>query len=90
MLWSKTWEKSRMKSRARARLVWIALLAMAALMAACGSNSTPKIKNASLEVGDKAPDFRLEDHTGAFVRLSDFQDKKNVVLAFYPLAWTPV
>jgi peroxiredoxin len=54
------------------------------------SGSTPRIRNAEVRVGDKAPDFRLADHTGGYVRLSDFQGEKNVVVAFYPLAWTPV
>jgi cytochrome oxidase Cu insertion factor (SCO1/SenC/PrrC family) len=49
-----------------------------------------EVRNAKLQVGDKAPDFRLPDHTGGYVRLSDFQGEKNVVIAFYPLAWTPV
>jgi hypothetical protein len=49
-----------------------------------------EVRNAELQVGDKAPDFRLPDHTGGYVRLSDFQGEKNVVIAFYPLAWTPV
>jgi cytochrome oxidase Cu insertion factor (SCO1/SenC/PrrC family) len=49
-----------------------------------------EVRNAKLQVGDKAPDFRLPDNTGGYVRLSDFQGKKNVVIAFYPLAWTPV
>jgi hypothetical protein len=48
------------------------------------------VRNAKLQIGDKAPDFRLPDHTGGYVRLSDFQGEKNVVIAFYPLAWTPV
>ncbi len=44
------------------------------------------------EVGDMAPDFELKSHLvkDKKVRLSDFRGKKNVVLAFYPLAWTPV
>jgi mycoredoxin-dependent peroxiredoxin len=44
------------------------------------------------EVGDMAPDFELKSHLGQgkTVKLSDFRGKKNVVLAFYPLAWTPV
>lgn len=44
------------------------------------------------EVGDLAPDFVLPSHLqkDKKVRLSDFRGKKNVVLAFYPLAWTPV
>ncbi len=44
------------------------------------------------EVGDIAPDFELPSHLekGKKVKLSDFRGKQNVVLAFYPLAWTPV
>jgi peroxiredoxin len=43
----------------------------------------------ALAVGKRAPDFTLKSHTGASVKLSDFRGK-NVVLAFFPLAWTPV
>ena len=45
-----------------------------------------------LQVGDNAPDFELPSHLekGKKVRLSDFRDKQNVVIAFYPLDWTPV
>jgi cytochrome oxidase Cu insertion factor (SCO1/SenC/PrrC family) len=42
----------------------------------------------SLKVGDLAPDFTLPDQNGKPVRLSDFRGKKNVVLAFYVLAFT--
>lgn len=49
-----------------------------------------QIRNAQLQVGDEAPDFRLPDHTGGYVQLSDYRGAKNVVIAFYPLAWTPV
>jgi cytochrome oxidase Cu insertion factor (SCO1/SenC/PrrC family) len=41
-----------------------------------------------LKVGDPAPDFALTDTEGQTVRLSDFRGKKNVVLAFYVLAFT--
>ncbi len=51
---------------------------------------TPSISNAQVEVGDTAPDFRLPDSTGGYVQLSDYRGKQNVVLAFYPAAWTPV
>ena len=44
----------------------------------------------SLEVGDKAPEFELDSHQGRKVSLSSFVGKKHVVLAFHPLAWTPV
>jgi peroxiredoxin len=41
-----------------------------------------------LKVGDKAPDFTLPDQNGHPVHLADFQGKKNVILAFYVLAFT--
>jgi len=44
----------------------------------------------ALNPGDEAPDFELRSHRGGTVRLSDFRGTKNVVLAFHPLAFTPV
>jgi cytochrome oxidase Cu insertion factor (SCO1/SenC/PrrC family) len=41
-----------------------------------------------VKVGDMAPDFTLNDHNNQPVKLSDFKGKKNVVLAFYVLAFT--
>jgi len=43
---------------------------------------------AALKVGDKAPDFTLLDTNWKPVKLSDFLGKKNLVLAFYVLAFT--
>jgi len=37
-----------------------------------------------------APDFTLESHHGTSITLSQFRGVKNVVIAFHPLAWTPV
>jgi len=44
----------------------------------------------AVEVGQQAPDFELKDQHGTPVRLSDFRGKKNVVLVFYPLAFSGV
>lgn len=44
----------------------------------------------ALQPGEQAPDFELRSHTGSTVKLSDFRGRKNVVLAFHPLAFTPV
>lgn len=43
-----------------------------------------------LKTGDNAPDFELLSHRGGTIRLSDFRGRKNVLLAFHPLAFTPV
>jgi peroxiredoxin len=43
-----------------------------------------------LKAGDTAPDFTLPSHTGSKVTLSQYRGQKYVVLAFYPLDWTPV
>ncbi len=52
----------------------------------------------ALKVGDEAPDFEMPS-TGETagkgqerktIRLSDYRGKKNVVLAFFPAAFTPV
>ncbi len=41
-----------------------------------------------LPVGETAPDFALPDANGRTVRLSDYRGRP-VVLAFYPLDWSP-
>lgn len=48
----------------------------------------PVAPKTHLKVGDAAPDFALRDTNGKEVKLSDFKGKKNVVLAFYVLAFT--
>jgi len=44
----------------------------------------------AVEVGQEAPDFELNDQHGQPVRLSSFRGAKNVVLVFYPLAFSGV
>ncbi len=41
-----------------------------------------------VDVGQPAPDFTLKDGDGNEVALSSFRGQKNVVLAFYVLAFT--
>jgi peroxiredoxin len=40
-------------------------------------------------VGDTAPDFTLPTNQQSAMTLSSFRGKKNVILAFYILAFTP-
>lgn len=47
-----------------------------------------KIAHTTLKVGDVAPDFTLLDNKWNPVHLADYRGKKNVVLAFYVLAFT--
>jgi peroxiredoxin len=42
-----------------------------------------------ISLGNKAPDFTLNDQNNKAVSLSKFVDKR-VILSFRPLAWTPV
>jgi mycoredoxin-dependent peroxiredoxin len=44
----------------------------------------------ALKTGDPAPDFTLPSTVGDKVTLSDYRGKKNVLLLFYPLDFSPV
>jgi|ERR1700722_1042749 peroxiredoxin len=44
----------------------------------------------SISVGQKAPDFTLQNQDKKEVKLSDYAGKKNVVLMWYPLDFSPV
>ena len=68
-----------MQTRLRVFVVASMLLMLAGALAA---------PNAPLKVGDRAPNFTLPDQNGNKVSLSQFLGKKNVVLAFYVLAFT--
>ena len=41
-------------------------------------------------VGDQAPGFTLSNQFGESVSLSDFHGKKNVIVMFYPFAFTGI
>src|SRR2546421_12347012 len=49
--------------------------------------TTMQLQN-SPQVGDVAPDFTAASTTGADVSLSSFRGNRNVLLAFFPLAFT--
>ena len=44
----------------------------------------------AVEVGSKAPDFTLNDYNKQAVTLSSFQGEKNVLLVFYPFAFSGI
>jgi peroxiredoxin len=44
----------------------------------------------TISVGQPAPDFTLKDQNMKEVKLADYRGKKNVVIVFYPLDWSPV
>ena len=44
----------------------------------------------TLKVGDPAPDFQLKGTGKTEFKLSDYRGKKNLVLAFFPAAFSPV
>ena len=48
------------------------------------------VETVALEVGQSAPDFKLKGPGGQPVSLSEYRGRNNVVLVFYPLAFSPV
>ncbi|HEV8652006.1 MAG TPA: peroxiredoxin [Actinomycetes bacterium] len=43
-----------------------------------------------IEIGQEAPDFALKDQNGAVQRLAELRGAKNVVVVFYPLAFSGI
>ena len=69
-------------------LIFAAPLAGALAFAAPRAQQDVKVSHTSLKAGDVAPDFTLLDNHWKQIHLGDYRDKKNVVLAFYVLAFT--
>lgn len=66
-----------------------ALLALAASALPLLAQNAPQ--HTPLKVGDTAPDFTISarmNTSGKEIKLSDFRGKKNVILAFFPAAFT--
>jgi peroxiredoxin len=66
----------------------VAAALMVGMVAAVGAQQNVKVSHTTLKPGDTAPDFTLLDNHWKQVHLSDYRGKKNVVLAFYVLAFT--
>ena len=47
------------------------------------------VEVAAVQVGDRAPDFRLPSTTGGMIKLSDFRGKQMVLIEFYHADWGP-
>ena len=77
-----------MKPVAALVLVLVVSVLVVVLAPAQQQQQQPAIAKTFLKVGDAAPDFTLPDQNRKQVKLSDFRGKKNVVLAFYVLAFT--
>jgi hypothetical protein len=75
----------RWASTGRSLELKLTLLLMALAMGSAAQTAPPKTH---LKVGDQAPDFTLNSTAGKPVSLSDYRGKKNVVLAFFPAAFT--
>jgi mycoredoxin-dependent peroxiredoxin len=54
------------------------------------STSTARAASTGPLVGEVAPDFTLKDQQGKKVSLSDYRGLKNVVLVFYPFAFSGI
>jgi cytochrome oxidase Cu insertion factor (SCO1/SenC/PrrC family) len=71
------------------RAILLALvLVVSALAPLSPTPAQEKIAQTNLKVGDTAPDFTLPSDQNTTVKLSDYRGKKNVILAFYVLAFT--
>jgi peroxiredoxin Q/BCP len=68
--------------------VLLMLANLPALAQAAAQAPKPPAIKTHLKVGDAAPDFTLPGTDGKTYTLGDFKGKKNVVLAFYVLAFT--
>jgi cytochrome oxidase Cu insertion factor (SCO1/SenC/PrrC family) len=69
-------------------VIAVAALAGSIVGGTSRSQEDVKVSHTSLKVGDMAPDFTLLDNKWKQIHLSDYRGKKNVVLAFYVLAFT--
>lgn len=53
------------------------------------TTTMPAQETTPIAVGAKAPEFALKDQNDKEFKLSDHLGKKNIILFFYPLDWSP-
>jgi cytochrome oxidase Cu insertion factor (SCO1/SenC/PrrC family) len=70
------------------RILVAAALAGSMAIGSMRAQQDVKVNHTSLKAGEMAPDFTLLDNHWKQIHLSDYRGKKNVVLAFYVLAFT--
>jgi cytochrome oxidase Cu insertion factor (SCO1/SenC/PrrC family) len=83
----------------RIGIMKIIFLGFFILITACGHSGTMSKESAAssgglnptdlerIQIGASAPDFNLESVDGEWVKLSNYQNKKNVILVFYRGNW---
>ncbi|MBL8203690.1 MAG: redoxin domain-containing protein [Blastocatellia bacterium] len=77
-----------MMKKALGLVAVLALLVASAFAQEAPKPPAPPAIKTHLKVGDKAPDFKLTGVDGKVVELKKLKGKSNVVLAFYPKAFT--
>jgi thioredoxin-dependent peroxiredoxin len=81
-------EMTMLKKAFLAGCAGLMLTALGSMAQAQAPAATAPAKLPALKVGEMAPDFTLPGTDGKTYKLSDFRGQKNVVLAFYVLAFT--
>jgi len=71
-----------MKESVRSNILFLLNLIFVGLLGTTGVSS-------AVEVGEKAPDFKLPSTNGVDISLNDFRGKKWVFLEFYGGAFVP-
>ena len=79
-----------MRTRFILAAVFAGLIANTTVLAQLGPKDGPDLSPTDLnriKVGQPAPDFALEDVNNKTITLSEFREKKTVVLVFYRGYW---